>query len=251
MPVRSHLLPLLLLALILVVGGYAYWQDGFTVQSFVQHRAAIVAFVAGHRVLSVLAFVAIYAAAVSLSIPGGIFLTITGGFLFGVAIGAAASVTGATIGATVIFLLARSALGEPLLRGAGPRASQLARGFRDQAFNYLLFLRLIPAFPFFLVNLVPALAGVRLAPFLAATVIGVIPASIVYALAGRGLDSVIDTQLQWQAQCLARGGTKCPLSFDARDVLTPPLLGALVGLALLALMPVVLSRWRARRSVSS
>lgn len=251
MPGRSHLLPLLLFALILVVGGYAYWQGGFTVQSFVQHRAATVAFVAGHRVLSVLAFVAIYAAAVSLSIPGGIFLTITGGFLFGVAIGAAASVTGATIGATVIFLLARSALGEPLLRRAGPRVAQLARGFRDQAFNYLLFLRLIPTFPFFLVNLVPALAGVRLAPFLAATVIGVIPASIVYALAGRGLDSVIDTQLQWQTQCLAQGGTKCPLNFDARDVLTPPLLGALVGLALLALMPVVLSRWRARHSVSS
>jgi uncharacterized membrane protein YdjX (TVP38/TMEM64 family) len=114
-----------------------------------------------------------------------------------------------------------------------------------------LFLRLIPAFPFFLVNLVPALAGVRLTPFVAATVIGVIPASIVYALAGRGLDSVIDVQLQAQARCFARGETVCPLSFDAHDVLTPQLLAALVGLAVLALLPVLLSRWRDWRSISS
>lgn len=251
MPGRSHLLPLLLLAVVLAAGAFACWQGGFTFQSFVQHRAAILAFVAGHRVLSVFAFMATYAAAVSLSIPGGIFLTMTGGFLFGVMIGAAASVVAATLGATLIFLLARSAVGEPLLKRAGPRAAQLARGFRDQAFNYLLFLRLIPAFPFFLVNLVPALAGVRLAPFVAATLLGVTPASIVYALAGRGLDSVIEVQLQAQAHCLARGETACPLSFDARDVLTPQLLAALLGLALLALLPVLLSRWRARRSVSS
>lgn len=251
MPGRSHLLPLLLFALILAAGACAYWQGGFSFQSFVQHRAAILAFVAQHRVLSILAFMAIYAAAVSFSLPGCIFLTITGGFLFGVAVGATASVIAATFGATVIFLLARSAVGEPLLQRAGPRAAQLARGFRDRAFNYLLFLRLIPAFPFFLVNLVPALAGVRLAPFVAATVIGVIPASILYALAGRGLDSVIDGQLQAQARCIARGEAVCPLSFDARDVLTLQLLAALLGLALLALLPVLLSRWRARRSVSS
>ncbi len=251
MPGRVRLLSLFLLALVLAAGAFAYWRGGLTFQSFVEHRDAIQAFVAKHTIFAVFAFVAIYAVAVSLSIPGAIFLTATGGFLFGVAIGAAASVIAATSGASVIFLLARSALGEPLLRRAGPRAAQLARGFRDQAFSYLLFLRLIPAFPFFLVNLVPALAGVRLAPFVAATLIGVIPASIVYALAGGGLDSVIDMQLQAQARCLARGETVCPLSFDARDVLTPQLVAALLGLALLALLPVLLSRWRARCSVSS
>ena len=92
---------------------------------------------------------------------------------------------GATIGATLIFLVARTALGEPLLRRAGPRADQLAQGFRDDAFSYLLFLRLVPAFPFFLVNLVPALAGVRLGPFVAATALGVIPAAVVFALRAR------------------------------------------------------------------
>ena len=101
---------------------------------------------------------------------------------------------GATVGATLIFLIARTALGEPLLRLAGPRARQLAKGFRDDAFNYLLFLRLVPVFPFFLVNLVPAFAGVHLRPFVAATAIGVIPAVIVFSLAGMGLDSVIAAQ---------------------------------------------------------
>jgi uncharacterized membrane protein YdjX (TVP38/TMEM64 family) len=156
-------------------------------------------------------------------------------------------VIGATIGATLIFLFARSALGEPLLKRAGPRVSELARGFRAQAFSYLLFLRLVPAFPFFVVNLVPAFAGVRLSTFVAATALGIVPAAIVYALAGQGLDSIIEMQLHMRAECLARGGGACPLTFDPRDVLTPELIAALVGLALLALLPVAIRGWRARR----
>ena len=137
---------------------------------------AIDAFVTEHRVLAVLAYIALYIAAVALSVPGAVFLTVTGGFLFGLAVGASAAVIGATIGATLIFLVARTALGEPLLRRAGPRAAQARQGFRADAFSYLLFLRLVPVFPFCLVNLVPAFAGVRLAPFVAATALGIIPA---------------------------------------------------------------------------
>jgi uncharacterized membrane protein YdjX (TVP38/TMEM64 family) len=182
---------------------------------------------------------------------GAVFLTLSGGFLFGVVVGASAAVIGATAGATLIFLLARTALGEPLLRRAGPRAQQLAQGFRDDAFSYLLFLRLVPVFPFFLVNLVPAFAGVRLAPFVAATALGVIPAALVYAFAGTGLDSVITAQKNSFQDCLAAGHADCRLTFDARDVLTPHLLGALVALGLLALVPVVVRRWRARRRAAS
>src|SRR3974390_1841660 len=115
MPGRSHLLPFLLFALMLAAGACAYWQGGFTFQRFVEHRAAIQAFVANQNILPILAFMVIYAAAVSLSVPGGIFLTITGGFLFGVTVGAAASALAAPIGAPRIFLLARSALGAPIL----------------------------------------------------------------------------------------------------------------------------------------
>ena len=112
---------------------------------------------------------------------------------------------GATIGATLIFLVARTALGEPLLRRAGPRAEQLAQGFRDDAFSYLLFLRLVPAFPFFLVNLVPAFARVRLGPFVAATALGVIPARLPLPLPAPGLDSIIAAQKTAYQDCLAAG----------------------------------------------
>jgi uncharacterized membrane protein YdjX (TVP38/TMEM64 family) len=186
-----------------------------------------------------------------LSVPGAVFLTVSGGFLFGVTVGASAAVIAATIGATVIFLVARTALGEPLLRRAGPRAIKLARGFRDDAFSYLLFLRLVPAFPFFLVNLVPAFAGVGLAPFVAATALGVIPASFVYALAGTGLDSIITAQKNSHQACLAAGRSDCLMTLDAWDILTPKLLTAMVAIGMLALVPVAVKRWRARRSISS
>lgn len=243
MPGRSVLCLVILLALV-AAGVFACASGGFTFASFVRHRAEIDRFVAAHRALAVCGFIGLYAAAVSLSIPGALLLTATGGFLFGVAIGAAASAAGATLGATAIFLLARSALGEPMLKRAGPKAARLAKGFRAQAFSYLLFLRLIPAFPFFIVNLVPALAGVRLAPFVAATALGVLPAAAVYALAGRGLGSVIDMQLAAQARCLARGEGACPLTFDPRAVLTPDIVAALAGLALLALLPVAIRHAR-------
>ena len=235
------------LAAVIVLAGIAYYvfgRDGLSLEALVRHRAAIDAFVAGHRLLAVLAYIGIYVVVVALSVPGAIFLTVSGGFLFGLLVGAAAAVVGATIGATIIFLVARTALGEPLLRRAGPRAVKLAQGFRDDAFSYLLFLRLVPAFPFFLVNLVPAFAGVRLLPFVTATALGVIPGSVVYALAGTGLDSVIAAEKHAYDVCLAAARANCQIAFDPMDILTPQLLGALVALGLLALVPVAVRRLR-------
>ena len=240
---------LLIVAAIVVAAVAAYWVFGRGAISFaalVRHRMAIDDFVTQHGALAVLAYIGIYAAAVSLSLPGSAFMTIAGGFLFGLVTGSAAAVIGATVGGTVIFLVARTALGEPLLKRAGPRASQLAQGFRADAFNYLLFLRLVPAFPFFLVNLVPAFAGVKLSTFFAATVLGIIPAALVYAFAGTGLDSVIAAQKTSYDVCVAAGRADCRLSFNAGDVLTPELIGALIALALLALAPVLVKRLRAR-----
>ena len=114
-------------------------------------------------------------------------------------------------------------------------------------FSYLLFLRLVPAFPFFLVNLVPALAGVRLAPFVAATAIGIIPATIVFAMVGAGLDSVITAQASGFRGCIEIGRTDCRIAFDIENALTPNLVAALVGLGVLALIPVAVKRLRARR----
>jgi len=153
---------------------------------------------------------------------------------------------GATIGAICIFLIAKSAVGEFFVRRAGRLAEKVAQGFRADAFNYLLFLRLVPIFPFWLVNLVPALCGVPLATFVAATALGVIPATFAFAFVGAGLDSVIAAQQAAYQACLAAARPNCRLEFHMKAALTPELLGALVALGVLALIPVVVKRLRAR-----
>jgi uncharacterized membrane protein YdjX (TVP38/TMEM64 family) len=251
---RSLTRRLLPLGAIVVLAGFSYYflgRGGLSFESLVRHRMAIDGFVTAHSVLAVLVYIGLYITVVALSVPGAVFLTVSGGFLFGLALGTLAAGIGATIGATLIFLVARTAFGELLLQRAGPRAKQMAKGFRDDAFSYLLFLRLVPAFPFFLVNLVPAFAGVQLGTFVAATALGIIPATFVFVFAGNGLDSVITEQNNMYQSCLAAGRPDCSLAFDASGALTPQLLGALVALGLLALVPVVVKRLRARRSTSS
>jgi uncharacterized membrane protein YdjX (TVP38/TMEM64 family) len=239
-------LPLAAILLFAFVAYLVAGDKGISLESLIRHRAIIDDFVSAHRVMSIVAFIGIYIVTVALSLPGATFLTVTGGFLFSFVTAVIAAEIGATVGATLIFLVARTAIGEPLLRRAGPRARQVAKGFRDDAFSYLLFLRLVPVFPFFLVNLVPAFAGVRLGPFVAATAIGVIPAVVVFSLAGMGLDSIIAAQKHAYHQCMASGEHTCRMVFDPSDVLTPQFIMALVGLGVLALIPVVVKRWRAR-----
>ncbi len=125
--------------------------------------------------------------------------------------------------------------------------ARLAEGFRDDAFSYLLFLRLVP-FPFFVVNLVAALAGVRLATFVAATALGIVPATFAFAFVGAGLDSIIAAQESAYRACLAAGNADCKLDFDLAAAITPQLIVALVALGVVALIPVIAKRMRARRA---
>jgi uncharacterized membrane protein YdjX (TVP38/TMEM64 family) len=240
---------LVLLAMVLAFASGAHRH--LSLETLVRHRMAIDAFMDHHMVAALGAFIAIYIVVVSLSIPGALFLTITSGIVFGTLIGGAASVVGATTGATVIFLVARSACGENLVRRAGPLACKLAAGFRADAFSYLLFLRLVPAFPFFLVNLVPAIAGVKLRTFVAATAIGIVPATFAFAFFGSGLDSVLIAQEGPYRACLAAGRTECPIHFDIGALVTPQLLAAFAALGALALIPVLVKRLRARHARSS
>jgi len=223
------------------------WHRQLSLDSLVRHRAALDDFVNMHYAAALAVFVGIYVAAVSLSIPGSLFLTITGGLLFGAVVGGAAVVVAATTGATVIFLIARGAFSEYVVRRAGPRLSKVVNGFYADAFSYLLFLRLVPVFPFFLVNLAPALVGVRVGTFVAATAIGIVPATFVFASLGAGLDSVIQAQGSVYRACLAEGRTDCRLDFDPAAAFTPQLVGALIALGLLALVPVVVRRLVGRR----
>jgi uncharacterized membrane protein YdjX (TVP38/TMEM64 family) len=229
-------------AVVLAMG----WHRQLSFESLVRHHEALRAFIAAHEISALAAYVALYIAAAALSIPVGVFLTMTAGILFGAVLGGAASVVGATIGAICIFLIAKSAVGDYLVRRAGPLAQKLARGFRADAFSYLLFLRLVPIFPFWIVNLVPALAGVKLATFAGATALGVIPATFVFAFVGQGLDSVIAAQQVAYQSCLAAARPDCRLAFHINTALTPELLAALAALGVLALVPVLVRRLRAR-----
>ncbi|MDH3769892.1 MAG: TVP38/TMEM64 family protein [Nitrospirota bacterium] len=206
-----------------------------TFEALRANRATLTTFVAEHAVWASLLYMALYAAAVAMSLPGGAVLTIAGGFLFGTVLGTVQVVIAATVGATLLFLIAKTALADFLKAKAGPFLQRMEAGFQENAFSYLLVLRLIPLFPFFIVNLVPAFLGVGLRTYVLGTFIGIIPGSFVFTSVGAGLGSLFD-----------RSET-----FSPGSVLTPEIVTALVGLALLALLPVVYRKIKARRAAEA
>jgi uncharacterized membrane protein YdjX (TVP38/TMEM64 family) len=213
-------------------------------ENLLDHRDRLQEFVAAHSSRALLLYMAVYIAAVTLSIPVGAGLTIVGGFLFGWLVGAAAAAISATLGGIGVFLIARTSIGDALMRRAGSRLQRLAAGFREDAFSYLLFLRFLPVVPFWVTNLASALFGVPLKTFVLATQIGMIPATFAFAVAGSGLDSVIASQQQARAACLAAGGSDCALHLGLRHLVTPQIVAAFVLLGLLALAPVAVKRLR-------
>jgi uncharacterized membrane protein YdjX (TVP38/TMEM64 family) len=238
------------LAVIVLLAGIIFalgWHRELTLENLIKHREALSAFVDGNFIAAIAGFVMLYITVVALSLPGAAFLTITSGVLFGALIGGLATLVGATIGATIIFLIAKSAVGEYLVQRAGPRFAKIAHGFRKDAFNYLLFLRLVPLFPFFVVNLAPAIVGVPLVTFLAATALGIVPGTFAFAFVGAGLDSALGAQQAVYAQCLASGRSDCRLGFDLGMLATPKLIAAFVALGVIALIPVAVKKWRVRQ----
>jgi uncharacterized membrane protein YdjX (TVP38/TMEM64 family) len=192
-------------------------------------------------------YVLVYVAAVTLSLPASAFLTTIGGYLFGWAIGGTAASMSATLGATCIFLIARTSLGQTLLRRAGSRIQSFAEGFKSNAFSYLLFLRLMPVVPFWVTNLAAAFFGLRLRTFVLATQIGMIPVSFAFAFAGSGLDDVIAAQQHARSECLSGGRQDCALDLNVGDLLTPRLMIALAILGILSLAPILVRHWQGRR----
>jgi uncharacterized membrane protein YdjX (TVP38/TMEM64 family) len=226
------------------------WHRYLSMGALAENRDTLRAVIAGNMGLSLAIFVALYTAAVALSLPGGAVLTIAGGFLFGWLLGGAASILAATIGASIVFLIARSALGDLLAARAGPWLSRFRQGFQEDAFSYLLFLRLVPIFPFWLVNLAPGLLGVSFATYAATTFLGIIPGTFAFSLAGKGLDSVIEAQQAVHQSCLAKmgpgGQESCSYTLDPGALLTPELIAGLVALGVVALIPVAV-KWFRRR----
>ena len=201
-----------------------------TIEAMAHERAVLLAAVERHGALAALAYVAIYIVVISLAVPGATILTLAGGMLFGAVLGTLLTVVAATIGATSVFLLARRLFVAGALDKLGPSAQRMAAGLRREAVSYLLVLRLVPLFPFVLVNIVPAFCGIRARVFALTTLVGIIPGTLVYSLAGAGL-----------GEALAEGG-----HLDLAQILTPQMLAALVGMALLVLAAIPLRRRFAR-----
>jgi uncharacterized membrane protein YdjX (TVP38/TMEM64 family) len=239
--------------LIVAIMALAYlqgWHHQLTLESVVVQRDRFHHLLAEHVTLSVLAYVAIYALAVTLSLPCGLIMTTAGGLLFGWVLGALAAMVGATLGATLVFLIARTAVGDSLSRRSGPWLAKLSEGFQKDALSYMLFLRLVPAFPFWFVNLAPAVLGVPLKTFVLGTFLGIIPATLAFASAGAGLDSVIMAAKNEYAACVAQGLDGCKLKIHAGSLLTRELIQALVLIGVVTLIPVVIRKWRKRHAAA-
>lgn len=234
-PVRQsfslgRMVPLLVLGFGLLLFFVFDLQRYLSCASLAQHNEMLHDFAA--RTWAPLVYVLIYAVAVACSVPGATVMSVAGGYMFGQVPATAYTVVGATLGATALFLIARTALGDVLRAKAGPAIKKMEAGFQENALSYLLVLRLIPLFPFWLVNLVPAFLGVSLRTFVIGTFFGIIPGTFVYVSIGAGLESLLHQ------------GEACSLS----GALTPQVVTALVGLAVLALLPVAYKLIKRKRS---
>jgi uncharacterized membrane protein YdjX (TVP38/TMEM64 family) len=215
--------------LFLALGGPRY----LSLKALAEHHEWLCDFVMEHNVAAPLVFIIVYAALVALSLPAAALLSITSGFFFGLWLGTVCALLGATIGATIVFLAVRAGL-TGLIDRAGPRLRRIEAGFREDALSYLLVLRAVPIFPFWLVNLAAGAVGLRLSVYVLATFVGMIPASFIYASLGSGIGDV-----------LAQGHEP---DIDIGALCRPSVLLPIIGFAVLVLLPVVYKRWRGARS---
>lgn len=219
-------LPFVVILAVAVIGYFAL-RDFLTFETLRDNREALIAFRDQNYALTILVFLGVYVMIVGFSLPGASVATITGGFLFGTVFGVLANVTGATLGAVVIFLAARMGLGETLkarMDASEGLVRKVKTGIDENQWSMLFFIRLVPVVPFFVANLIPAFLGVPLYRFVISTFLGIIPGSLVFTSIGAGLGSVF-----------ARGETP-----DFGIIFEPHILLPILGLCALSVLPVVL-----------
>jgi uncharacterized membrane protein YdjX (TVP38/TMEM64 family) len=223
-------LPFLLILVVAAVGAFAL-RDKLGFAALAENREVLLAYRDAHYGLAVLGFIAAYAAIVALSLPGATVATLTGGFLFGIFPGAFFNILAATIGAVAVFLAARAGFGQGVasrIEAGGGAAARLQAGLRENEWSVLLLMRLVPAVPFFLANLIPAFVGTSLWRFGVTTFFGIIPGGVVYTSVGAGLGDVF-----------ARGESP-----NLGIIFTAPVLVPILGLAALAALPLVIKAVR-------
>jgi len=227
----SRVWPLLLIVAG-IVGFFVFDLDRFlSFQSLSDNRQFLLDWYNNNQWLAFAIYFMLYAICISFSLPGGVWLTLAGGFIFGTIVATLITVAAATVGATIIFLIARYALADFFHAKAGRMGHCMEEGFQECALSYLLFLRLVPVFPFWLVNLVPALLGVPLRTYVIGTFFGIIPGTAVFASVGNGLGSVFDS-----------GGMP-----DMNIIFEPQILFPILALAVLSLVPVIHKKMSKRK----
>ena len=206
--------------LFFALGGQKY----LNLETLKANRDALIQY-ANHHYLSayVIGFF-IYTISTALSLPGGLILSLAMGLVFGRWAGTVLIVLAATLGATLVFLAARYLFADMARKRIGGLAQKINQGFTQDAFNYLLFLRLVPLFPFWLVNLAPAFTNISLKTYVSATAIGILPGTFVFANLGQNLGRISST----------------------KELLTPPIIGAFILLGVFALIPVLYKKFKAK-----
>jgi uncharacterized membrane protein YdjX (TVP38/TMEM64 family) len=226
--------PLGIIALGLALFFYFDGPSYVNMDSLRENREVLAGFVQENFLLAFLGFIAAYAVLVAISFPGSSILTIVGGFLFGAFTGTLGVVIAATLGATAIFFAAKTAFGESLRAKLGSgKLAKFEEGLKDNELSYLFILRLVPIFPFFLVNVAPALFDVKTRNYMISTFFGIIPGSFVYASVGNGIGAVFDR------------GEEANLS---GLMFQPAVIGPILGLIALAMIPVIYKRVKASKT---
>lgn len=223
-------LPILVILAVALAGAF-FLRDQISFAALAENREALIAFRDANYIVAVFTFIAAYAAIVGFSLPGATIATLTGGFLFGTFPGVFFNVTGATLGAIAIFLAARSGFGAKFsekIEGKGGAVAKLQAGLQENEWSVLFLMRLVPAVPFFLANLIPAFVGTKLSRFAISTFLGIMPGGLVYTSVGAGLGEVF-----------ARGETP-----DLSILFAPHILGPILGLAALSALPIFLKLLR-------
>ncbi len=233
-PVLRHA-PLVVIVLIAALGAFTV-RDYLSFETLRENREALLAYRDAHFAVMVAVFIGIYILIVAFSLPGAAVASVTGGFLFGIAWGTAANVCAASIGATLIFQAARMGLGQSLaakMDASDGTLKRIKEGLNDNEISVLFLLRLVPAVPFFVANLLPALVGVKFRNFVLTTVLGIIPGALVFTWIGVGVGEVFD-----------RGGSP-----DLSLLWEPQVIGPLLGLSALAALPILLKAFRQKKGI--
>ncbi|NGX37544.1 MAG: hypothetical protein K1000chlam2_00700 [Chlamydiae bacterium] len=227
----KRFLPIIIIVAAMAVIYFTGAYHALTYENLKFHHMELLEYVNDHPILTPFMFMGTYLVATSLSIPGGLFLSLIGGFLFPQPFCTIYVLIGATIGATCLFLAARTALGDALKKKAGPWLSKMEGGFNKNAASYMLFLRLVPVFPFWLVNLAPAFFNVRLRTYIWTTFVGILPGAFVFTQAGRGLSAIFESSEDFHIGLILNTQVKI----------------ALICLAVFALIPIIIKKVRERR----